>query len=424
MATRRNPKASGVGPSLPHGIPAELPDDGTPFTIVTETATTHRKKMGDSHIGGDREPHLTLEDLSDADWHVYVQGSTGFEFLDVTTGRPEDVDLRNLFGAGRYEIIPQGPQGTLLKQFSAIRKVQDLIARDNKGREAQRDRYADPRSWKENNGEESKADSWMNFTMRKEAEERAENQRMQRESATREDTHRRAQEKREWERSEREDREQRERRASDAKERTERYNRERTERLEREQQERENRKEKAAQMNGWVGTIGGLLTTFLQTNKPPPKDTSINEVLIKLLVDGGRQNAVPVAPPMDLGSHIDLLTKLDNLRAPKPEPEPEAKTDFDKIMEVAKTAVPAGMSLLQARSQARVEAAHLAAGGRPQQLAPPEPVDADAIARQVLSQPEHIARLAKEDPDTYVAAMTKAIQDNPELQEVVMKHLG
>jgi hypothetical protein len=385
--------------------------------------------MGDLHAGGgEREQHLTLEDLSDADWHVYVQGSHGFDFLDVTTGRPEDVDLRNLFGAGKYEIIPQGPQGTLLKQFSSIRRVQDLVARDNKGREQQRDRYASPRSWEEGKGGENKADSWMNFTMRKEAEERAENQRMQREQAAREDTHRRAQEKREWERSEREDREQRERRASDAKERTERYNRERTERLEREQQERENRKEKAAQMNGWVTTVGGLLTTFLQANKPPPpppKDTSINEVLIKLLVD--KQAPVPVAPPMDLGSHIDLLTKLDRLRAPKPEPTPEEKTDFDKIMEVAKTAVPAGMSLLQARSQARVEAAHIAAGGRPQQqLAPPEPepVDHDAIARQILSQPEQIARLAKEDPDVYVAAMAKAIQDNPELQEVVMKHLG
>ena len=443
MATRRSPAPARTG--LPHGIPAELPDDGTPFTI--QSTTTHRKQIGDpTDDGSSRENKLSVEDLQDADWHIYTQGSAGFEYLDVVPGRPEDIDVRNMYGAGRYKSVPEGPKGGKLKEFAQYHKIVDLQARDEHRNKPAEDteKWKDPSHWGGRQGQEGDMPAWMIRQSEKDAEERAEARRVQMDAAAKDQEHRRLQEKREWEKREREERETAARRASEAKDRAERYERERIERKEKEQSEREERTYRADQMQHWVKAAGGIVTALIANKAQEPQGNSMNETLLQLLINSNKQAPAQVAPPMDLNTHLDLLIKLDTLRAPKME-APEVKSDFDKAMEVAAVAGPALAGMMQSRSQAKLEAAALAAGISPEQIAshsqnkpraalagPREEAsngagsggegpDLEAMGRYILANPELISKIAMEDPDKYADSLSEAVKGTPALQAAVIK---
>jgi hypothetical protein len=117
MATRRANTANPAGVQI-------SPEDLERGPVTINHQHTVSKVVGDGTTMDDHgaEP-ITAEDLEMFEWLVYRQEDDGWVFKDKTPRRPYEPDLRDWYGHGRYRVLPEGPDGRPLEQFSSVLKV-------------------------------------------------------------------------------------------------------------------------------------------------------------------------------------------------------------------------------------------------------------------------------------------------------------
>ncbi|MBT7081022.1 MAG: hypothetical protein HN929_06100 [Chloroflexi bacterium] len=205
--------------SIPHGIPSDLPDDGTPFKIIT--TTEHRKVLGDPTVN-EAGPQITPKDFENAEWNVYLQTGRGYAFVDKVRGRPYDPDIRDVFGPGSFRSIPIGPDGKPIDAFAQNHRIKDPTSPNSNGVANADGTKKTPeeitRDWL---GKEEMP-AWMRLQIQQATEEKAEARRRADESEIKRQEWERTQSQRDFDKAERQERETRERRLSEEKERKER----------------------------------------------------------------------------------------------------------------------------------------------------------------------------------------------------------
>ena len=412
---------SGGGGS-PHAIPASLPADGTPYTVVT--TTTHQKKLGDSPMNHQPEPQsLSQADFEDAHWNVYIQTSKGFEFAEKLKGKPYDADIRDLFGPGVYRSTPVGPDGRPVTSMTVTHKVLDPTEAMSTKSVSKSNGVADIDSsqWK---GEEQMP-AWMRYQLQHAAEERSEARRRAEEAELRKEDWERQQRDREWQKMEREAREERERREAEAIERRERYEREERERKERdererlyreekEEREREERKHRGDQFTAMMAAATTVVTSFLESKNS--RDNShgkdLNEMLLQAIISDKKSSS-----STSMADQIEILLALDQLRKNDAPAPVEKEDDGSDIMKMLAGAAPLLAAMKGGGGQAPAPAMN---GG----YAPPalsQQPDPHALAAQALQDPALVSQLAMQNPTGVAASLVQAVKGNPLLKNAVVK---
>ena len=405
-------------------VPEEVPDDGTPYTVVA--STTFQKKMGETP-GTIGHTDLVLDDYEDGEWHIFRQHSDGWTFIDEMTGRPYEPDIRENYGEGKYKAIPVDKNGKQAIKFSQVLNVGSAISRagdeeappvdfDETERESDSDRH-----WRD-----AEMPAWMRYQLQQAAEERTEAKRSQQSSETKREEWERLQAQREWERQEREERYRRETMVAEQKEREERREREgreRQERLERDQREREFKNQQMTQVMGAATTV---ITAFLENRHAPQGDGAVNDKMLGYLLSA-RSNS---NSGMSMRDQIEMLALLDSLRESKsaPEKEPDMLQNVLKLAPLLSlftkggggeqpspeqlAAVQQALQQQQQQQQPTQQAPSAAFG-------PPDPGQAAAV----LSNPEAVAQAAMQDPDGIAKSVVAAVKGNPVLEGAVIKAL-
>jgi len=396
MARVRRPPAGNQ-----HGIPADLPPDGTPFTVVT--TTTHQKKMGDSPMDQTVKPHVTVQDFENAQWNVYIQGPDGFQFIEKLTGRPYDPDLQSIFGPGRFKTIPIGPEGKPLEEFTTYHKIKDpTIDKKNSPRTPEQV----SKDWGMSGEAGTEMPAWMRLQIQEAREEKREARRRADEASIREAEWKREQSAKDYERRNREDNEARAQRLADAQERKDRYDKELQEKREKDDREREERRFRVEQQNNWMKLGAGLVTAFIETRNAPQGE-NLNATLISALVT----NAGNKPKETSIVEQIQILSALDELRGSGKNSDDKEDSDFMKMMGMASSVVPAIAAMRGAKDTTQQ-----------QQLAGPSqpPQSAEELGVQILHNPEAISQLSMKDPSGSAAALVAAVKGNPVLKDAVV----
>jgi hypothetical protein len=330
MTSQRKPTTAN-----PHGIPAALPDDGTPFTIVTET--THRKILGDSpmNINTESKP-LTVSDFEETEWTVEVQTANGFQFLDQVANRPYDPDLRDLFGPGVYKSYPQGPDGRPLTNLATLHKIIDPAALQQKSKDSEKKHVAETPPQRPTTARDWKSDedmpAWMRLQLEKSNSEAAEARRRSEEAeirrqewerslqlkesekAEREENRRREREDREdrerREKQEREDRERKDRLERELRDSKERAERDRADREDRDRRDANEREAKAQQMEMLIKAGTSLAGAFI-SSRPVSGGTDLNAEMLKAVLANSNK---PAAPQTSMKDYLDFTLAIDQLR--------------------------------------------------------------------------------------------------------------
>jgi len=390
-----------------HGIPADLPPDGTPFTVVT--TTTHQKKMGDSPMDQTVKPHVSVGDFENAPWNVYIQGPDGFQFIEKLTGRPYDPDLQNIFGPGRFKTIPIGPEGKPLDEFTTYHKIKDPTA-DKKNVPRTPEQVS--KDWGMSGDAGTEMPAWMRLQMQEAREEKREARRRADEATIREAEWKREQSSKDYERRNREDNEARAQRLADAQERKDRYDKEVQEKREKDDRERDERRFRVEQQNNWMKLGAGLVTAFIETRNAPQGE-NLNSTLISALVN----NAGNRPKETSIVEQIQILSALDDLRGSKSGGEDNEDSDFMKMMGMASSVVPAIAAMRGGGGGANGAAQQQLAGPPQQQQA----MSAEEIGMQIMHSPEAISKISMKDPTGSAAALVGAVKGNPALKDAIIK---
>lgn len=454
--TTRNGSRGGVATSLAHGIPANLPEDGSPYTIVT--TTTHQKRMGDP-MSDDTGNKLDIQDFENSYWNVYLQTSKGFEFAEKLNGRPYDQDIRDLFGPGVYRSVPIGHDGRPAESFAQIHKVVDpklALKTDSDSRSSDSDKVSTPKpraSTQEDWKGTEEMPAWMRYQISQAAEERAEARRRADEAENRKEEWERSARDREYMRAEREAREERERREEEARERRERLDREdkerrekealeraerrereereredrerkdkeerdrrereaqerrdredkeRIERREREDREREERKFRSEQFASLLASGTALVTSFIESKasreSAPTKD--MNELLLNAIIADKKSSS---SNTPSLVEQIQILTALDELRGGRDKDDKE--DGDDNMMKMVMGALPMLASM-------RGGGGNGTPNGQP---------DVAAMATHILQDPSAISQAAMQNPQGVANTLVAAVKGNPVLKAAVIK---
>lgn len=366
--------------------PTALPDDGTPVSFTQ----TFAKHVGTGRVEEERMP--TADDFEDSEWEIRRQTPDGWEFVERVEGMPLDNDLRENYGAGKYELTPIDPRnGKLVKQIRKVRLISATIASASVlpfpgGRE---EGYAPSFSLGGANPDEVPA--WMRWQMQQAAEERAEQRRRAEEAVVRQKEFEEKLALREFERQEREERE-------------------RLRREERESDEARRRDERFSQML----TAGlGLAQAFLSKPNHSPQQRDINDVLLRELMEE-RRTRTPQANGMR--DSLELLMVLDKLAASRAEmaagrarddDDEDDDGDMKKML----------MSMLPAiLSRGGGGGGDGGGGGIPQ--LPPQMID--GMLEQAFQSPELIQKIAMRNPQGIAKSFMAAIKQNPALERAVL----
>ena len=399
-------------------IPEEVPDDGTPYTVVA--STTFQKKMGESPRGA-VQSDLTLEDFEDGEWHVFRQHSDGWTFIDEIDGRPYEPDLRENYGEGKYKSMPVDKNGKQMTRFSQVLNVGSATSRsgDDVAPLMDYDREPEEDADKDRHWRDVEMPAWMRYQLQQATDERAEAKRAKTDGETRREEWERLQAQREWDRQEREERYRREQMVGEQKEREERREREtreRQERLDREQREREFKNQQMTQVMGAASTV---FTAFLENRHPPAGDGAVNDRLLGFLLSNRSQSGT------GLKDQIEILALLDSLRESKDATPKEAPDMLQNVLKLAPllSMFTKGGQGGQGGAPTPEQMAALQQMAAQQQLETQHPSADVRTATQVLQDPETVAKAAMHDPDGVARSVVAAVKGNPILEGAVIKAL-
>ena len=373
MAAKRLPQSNNNNYPID---PSSLPDDGSSVTFEQ----TFRKKVGD----GTSAVGMTADDFETADWQVERQTDSGWATIDVVAGRPHKPELREMYGEGKYRIMPLDPRDR--RPMESLHRI-ELIGSPVLGRQA-----ATPAQAPMNDD----LPPWMRLMMAQQAQERADAIRRAEEVEARRAEWEKQQAQREWERQEREERERRARE-------------------DREAEERRMASERQNQM-----LIAGLsVAKELFANKRESSgDSDTSAMLLQALLRNQEQRqAATAAPSGSLKETLELLVVLDKIaegraerNAPPLPPEPEEENLGKSFMGM--------LPMLMAMR-----------GGGAQNAAPPafdpsmiQQLTGQAV-QKVLADPDAIAEYAGQNPDATAKVFLAAVKKNPSLESAVMKAL-
>lgn len=377
MATKKVTTTSPL-PIDPHS----LPEDGTPVSFTQTFA---------KHVGTGRteeERILTAEDYEDEEWEVRRQTVDGWEFVEKVEGMPLDSELRENYGAGKYELTPVDPRSG--KTITKLRKVRLISATisptasvlpfpSQQSSPREEPYYPMPMA----GGEEVPA--WMRWQMQQAAEERAEQRRRADEALVRQKEFEEKLALREFERMEREERERKRRddlASEEARRRDERF--------------------------GQMLTAGlGLAQAFLSNKSqsaPPQRD--VNEVLLRELMEE-RRNRTPQANGMR--DSLELLMVLDKLAESRAARDSRGRDDDDGEDDTMK-------QLLVGMLPAMLNRGGGGGGGAPQL---PDGM-VDQMIEQAFQSPQVIEKIAMKNPQGIAGAFMRAIKANPALEKAVL----
>ena len=396
---------------VPPGIPSDLADDGTPFTVVS--STTYKKIRGESPMDTPDKSTLTEEDFEDQEWLIYEQTRTGWEFIGECDGRPYDPDLKKEYGDGKYKIIPMDAEGKPVDKFGDIRQIGNPLDR-HKEKEPDPKKPVDPekarRDW-----QDAEMPAWMRLQLQQASEERNEARRRQEEGSIRQEEWERQQAQREWDRQQRLERQEKERLERDERERRDKMEREDRDRDGKEGRDREERQWRAEQLNAIMTNAAGVMTAFIESrNQPVDNRRDINDQMLQALLIQRESRG-----DNSLKDQIEILALLDGLRESKKEEKEEEGGDIMKILAGAAPILGA----LRGGGQAP-QPSQMRPPEEPPQLTPPNggPAPAD-IAAAVLSDPQAVSDAALRDPDGVAQAVMQAVKSNPILEAAVIKAL-
>jgi hypothetical protein len=373
MAAKRLPQSNNNNYPID---PSSLPDDGSSVTFEQ----TFRKKVGD----GTSAVGMTADDFETADWQVERQTDSGWATIDVVAGRPHKPELREMYGEGKYRIMPLDPRDR--RPMESLHRI-ELIGSPVLGRQA-----ATPVQAPMNDD----LPPWMRLMMAQQAQERADAIRRAEEAEARRAEWEKQQAQREWERQEREERERRAR----------------------EDRESEDRRMASDRQNQMM--IAGLAVAkeLFANKRESSGDSDTSAMLLQALLHNQEQRqAVTAAPSGSLKETLELLVVLDKIaegraerNAPPPPPEPEEENLGKSFMGM--------LPMLMAMR-----------GGGAQNAAPPafDPAMIQQLTGQavqkMLADPDAIAEYAGHNPDVTAKAFLAAVKKNPSLESAVMKVL-
>lgn len=385
MPPTKTVKTQPTATSMPMA-PQDLPDDGTPVVFTTSFA----KQVGSGRaVEDDKMP--TEEDFEDAEWEVRKQTADGWEFLERVESRPFDHDLRDNYGAGKYEIYPIDPRsGKPVKQLRKVRLISAAVGQPGGAGVLPFPRVADDYAPMPMGGPAAMDEmpAWMRYQIQQAAEERAEQRRRADEAAMRQAAFEEKMALREFERQEREERQ----KEAERKQR------------EAEAQRRDDR------MNTLLTAGLGLAQAFLTKPQAPPPQKDVNDVLLRELLDE-RRSRTPQANGMR--DSLELLVVLDKLaesRAQRTERSSRDDDDDDDESDgMMKTMLTSMLpSILAGKSGG--------GGGAPQ--LPPEMVD--SLVEQTLQNPDVIGKIAMRNPSGIAKSFMTALKANPALESAVL----
>lgn len=378
MATKKVTTTSPL-PIDPHS----LPEDGTPVSFTQTFA---------KHVGSGRteeERILTAEDYEDEEWEVRRQTVDGWEFVEKVEGMPLDNELRENYGAGKYELTPVDPRsGKAITKLRKVRLISSTISPTASGGMGMRDEPAYPSMpmmgmGMGGGGEEVPA--WMRWQMQQAAEERAEQRRRAEDALVRQKEFEEKLALREFERMEREERERKRRddlAADEARRRDERFSQ--------------------------MLTAGlGLAQAFL-SSKGQPQQRDVNEVLLRELMEE-RRSRTPQAN--SVRDNLDLLLVLDKLAQSRAEMAvgSRSRDDDDGEDDTMK-------QLLVGMLPAILNRGGGGGGGAPQL---PDGM-VDQMIEQAFQSPQVIEKIAMKNPQGIAGAFMRAIKSNPALERAVL----
>ena len=381
MATKKINSAN----SLPIE-PSSLPDDGTPVTFTQ----TFAKNVGVGRTEDERIP--TAEDYEDEEWEIRRQTPEGWEFVEKVEGMPLDNELREDYGAGKYELTPVDPRtGKTIPKLRKVRLISSTISPAASvvpfpgGMGQMRDEPAYPPSFP-NMPSGDEVPAWMRWQMQQAAEERAEQRRRAEEALARQKEFEEKLALREFERQEREERE-RKRRDDLASE------------------EARRRDERFSQML----TAGiGLAQVFFTNNSRQPQQRDVNEVLLKELMEERRSRSPATNSMRD---NLDLLLVLDKLaqsRAEMASGGRSSRDDDDDSDDTMKQLLVGMLPAILNRG---------GGGGAPPQL--PDAM-VDQMIEQAFHSPQVIEKIAMKNPQGIASAFLHAVKKNPALERAVL----
>ena len=361
--------------------PQDLPADGTPVTF----SQTFQRHVGSSKpADDDRIP--TADDFEDAEWEVRRQTPDGWEFLERVEGMPLDNELRDNYGAGKYELNPVDPRtGKVIKQVRKVRLISATISPTSGSVlpfPNMREEYAPPTPFGPVGGDEMPA--WMRWQMQQAATEQTEQRRRADEAMQRQRDFEEKLALREFERQEREERERKRRdelAADEARRRDERFSQ--------------------------MLTAGlGLAQAFISTQRQPKPERDVNEVLLRELMEE-RRNRTPQANGMR--DSLELLMVLDKLAESRASRESRGRDDDDDGDDTMKQLLVGMLPAMLNRG---------GGGGSPPQL-PAEMID--QMVDQALNDPRVIEKVALRNPHGIAKTFMKAVKDNPALEKAVLE---
>jgi len=361
--------------------PQHLPDDGTPVTF----SSTFAKHVGVTRTEEERLP--TADDYEDAEWEIRRQTPDGWEFVErVEGGMPLDNELRDNYGAGKYELTPIDPRtGKLVKQVKKVRLISASI-------NAQGSTVLPFPSMREDPYYPSpsavappdEVPAWMRWQMQQAAEERAEQRRRAEDALVRQKEFEEKLALREFERQEREERERKRRddlAADEARRRDERFSH--------------------------MLTAGlGLAQAFLSNQRQPKQDRDVNEVLLRELMEE-RRSRTPQANGMR--DSLELLMVLDKLAESRAARDSRGRGEDDEDDDGSMKQLLMGMlPAMLSRGGG--------GGGTPQ--IPDQMMD--QMIDQAFRSPDVIQKVAMRNPQGIAGAFMQAIKNNPALEKAVI----
>jgi hypothetical protein len=347
----------------------DLPDDGTPVTF----SQTFAKRVG-VRVEDDRV--AVAEDFEDSEWEVRRQTPDGWEFVEKIEGMPLDNELREDYGAGKYELTPVDPRtGKLIKQLRKVRLISSTISPAGMGAAMPFDQgYPNMQQvfgQAPAGGDEMPA--WMRWQMQQGVEERQEQRRRAEEALTRQRDFEEKLALREFERQEREERDRKRKEVRDA-------------------DESSRRDERFSQiLSAGVGLVQIVLTNRAQ--QPQGKD--VNDVLLRELMED-RRSRTPQANGMR--DSLDLLLVLDKLAQTRASAMGRHDDDDDE-------------KLLTTMLPAMLNRGGSAGAASPEMM--------DQMIERAFSDPDTIQKIAARNPQATASAFMRAVKENPALEQAV-----
>jgi hypothetical protein len=372
------------------GIPNDVPNDGTPLT-VTETRS-YKKELGDPP-GGNKQADAI--DLENQDWLVDKLGHDGFQNIDVAEGRPYAPQLRESYGPGKYRVTPMGLDGKPIQKLSAIVNVGSPVQMEPDEPDTDEGNPGIQLPGTDDMPAYMRMQMWQMEMARKEDKERAdkaEEKRLEREHEQR---------TKDYEREQRKE-------AADER----RHN-----------QELEDRKAAQNRTNllitegiAFATTLASGLVAMLTKDKPQaqpqivhaPQNTDFTDKLLGMVLEQRSNRPSGLAA---LREQLEVVQMVDKLRQPLDDGrrDKDEDRDEDPMVMLAKLAPLVAMF----RGQTPV----------PTEASGPDQSVLQGYVRQVLSDPDAVRAIAKENPKQVARVLMQAMKGDPALETAVMETL-